>query len=636
MLELYTKINSLPKKIANNLLGLLEDSDEQEKYLEGLNKSLQASKNEKIYYIVFPILVQLLEDLYDNIFAKFISNVRAVSMCKSPIKLTEQELKNYLDAVFKMTQYYSNDINLEFVKDFGLDLPTAINNLNIGFLYLNNSTDSLGIFYSQNYYEPIPVKCMYCGHEVQKFNLIKEKIKPTDFTHSLYNRYIMWRIIGLENLELENVANDMHLLYGTFRCKKCKKKISPIKANSYHYLSQHDYQPLTLEQIKKIHKLLLSNFDLAQENFYKKLVVYGEYISNLYWDNLGYDCMEPYPMLQKIATTLLPVLGEEFLRITIETSTMVINKYKGKDTILQAGVCFSTGRALGEIYEKTLDESITCVNLLEMSKELYLKELGESSTSYLEAKLEYLVEKAKYTETEEDINNLLNYFDSIKTVSGFKQSSIDETGHRIAEIIGIENPKLAVELESNYYKSSCRLAGEDNVALTDNRIDLALLYIKNNELEKALELLEKNLKILTTELGGQKVLTAVLNNNVDKLKEKPNNLIIEFIAKTMVYLGNIYIEKNLKKSIKINENAIKLYQFLPISYVDEICNAQMVISLCYTHLDDKSQALKYIKIVIKTYKDILRNNEFEEHLDVIREQLSIANNLFKVIKMIQD
>lgn len=636
MLELYTKINTLPKRIAKNLIGILENGVE-EKYLEGLSKSLQSSKNEKVYFLVFSILVEMFEDYDGEEFMKFISTIRAISMCKSPIKLTEHELKDYLNSVGTMQQYFSNDMTIEFLKEYHIDYEFAIENINFGHLYKNQSTDSVGIFFSKNYYKDIPIKCTHCGFEENSFTLRKDKIKPKNFDNTLYDMYIIWRMIGLENLDLEVGSNDTHLLYGSFKCTKCKKLISPIKANSYHFLSQHDYQPLTLEQIKKIENLLLGKFDLQQENFAQRLTLYGEYVANLYWDNFGYNCLEPYPVLLKISSTLQQVLGDELIRITAKTAAKVLSKYRGKDKALQAEVCFGTGMALGGISEKSLDEITNCVKFLEKSTKLYKAEFGEESFPVYLSKINYLVEKANLTLEDNDIDNMLEYYKFLETVQNFDKSSLAEIGHKVSQCIAVKDPVLAVKLEENFYKLLCDLIGENRVELTDNKIDLAILYSNAGEYNKALKLLDNCLKVLTKELGGKKVLTTILNGDLDRLKSQPSPKLIEFIAQTNGLMATVLIMMmNYKKAIDLNKDSLKLYELLPISYINDISAKQMGLAMCYLKLNDKQQALKYIKMVIKTYKDILKSNDFEDYLEETKQQLANANKLFKEIKLMKN
>lgn len=360
----------------NILKNISQDTKNIDKYLPELLEYVNKIEDNKICYTILPELVNYYIENNNKQLLSIIAKLKSKAMLSNPNNINIKILMQYLESVLTIVCEFSNQLTPEDLEENNIDISTAYRNICYGHFFATHSTDAIGYYNTITFNKPIPTKCCNCGDEVLDFEVTEDNITPINqISFDAYNSDVIWRMEGLQNLDLMGISDEMYLLYGSYICNKCNKENTVIKAHANYFLTQNKYTKLTKTEIEEL-DTKINNNQITTNNYSwnnEFLVFTGEYIANLYWDSFGNNCLYPYIRLLGNSIKAYEQYGGEYIKMIVASADNAITNNNCDDNKLLGDIYYMMNKALDIIDYSTDEEKQLSKEYKQKSDNYYCK-----------------------------------------------------------------------------------------------------------------------------------------------------------------------------------------------------------------------------------------------------------------------
>ncbi len=363
-----SKLEELLQKIADkagteeicNILGKMSENMFLTDMEEELNQKLSHYEDKNIYFLVVPVVVEIIFNVGSSSFQllNYLTFLKYNCDINDPSNLSLEELQQYLNSLELISQLLSCESLSEqgFSKDEDYEIKHC------AYLLRTFGRDAIAFYRYNQFTEAFPVKCQHCGNDSQSLDLRKSRIKHLKvLSNRLPAKTIILRANALEHLKMRTQLMQLFKLHGTYTCSHCGKDNIPIKAAADYILSESGKTPLSVKNIQTLDETLLDTYDVNQDSWWNKLVFYGDYVAQMYWDVEGEGSLRPYLQLMKIAVTVESIYGRGNLLHLVEECKYALENTTETDEFLIGNAYLGLGHALStdfDLPKEQLEEAL--------------------------------------------------------------------------------------------------------------------------------------------------------------------------------------------------------------------------------------------------------------------------------------
>ncbi len=369
-----------------DVLAKMDGNIKKKQYIEELVQKMREYGDMTIYIKVFPALCKLALQNLDIGFLEFVTNVKYITDISDLNRISDDEIKLYLDALFDITGSFSSKTTAEDIKEMGLSDVDGFTMANSAHILGTFTTDALAYYQYRVFDKAFHVTCKHCQNDIHSLVLGDDDIIPLQgIKGSPANSRIIWRLNAMKNMCFEREEAIVWHLYGKYKCAVCGGENTPIEAAGKYIVESMGERKLSEALLLRLKDILVDKTIYDIPYWYDKVVFKADFVAALYRDFYGVDDIRYFEFMLKNAVKIHTFYGEKYVRY-ISNCAIEALENSTADDLTKASVYFSLGHALGSHYSISDEQRREAMHYYELAENIYLKANGKDDTQYIDTR----------------------------------------------------------------------------------------------------------------------------------------------------------------------------------------------------------------------------------------------------------